>query len=102
MTKSPTAIFLDMDDTILADSDVADECWKFACERYAPSLPNVTADALYLAVARQRDWYWSDSDRHRAGRNDLRTARREIVQGAFEDAGIANQQVAIDLADAYT
>jgi hypothetical protein len=44
---------------------------------------------LYAAVSRSREWFWSDAERHRAGRNDLRLARRHIVRRAFEYHGTA-------------
>ena len=38
----PLAIFLDLDDTILAFTEVADDCWKSLCRRSADALPGVT------------------------------------------------------------
>ncbi len=98
----PLAIFLDLDDTILAFTDVADDCWKLLCRRYADTLPGVTPEALYAAVSRSREWFWSDAARHRIGRNDLRVARRHIVCRAFESLGIQTPDLAVQLADAFT
>jgi putative hydrolase of the HAD superfamily len=98
----PLAIFLDLDDTILAFTEVADDCWQLLCHRYADTLPGVTGEALHTAVARSRRWFWSDAERHRVGRNDLRLARRHIVRRAFESHGIHNLDIALQLADAYT
>jgi putative hydrolase of the HAD superfamily len=98
----PLAIFLDLDDTILAFTEVADDCWKSLCLRYADALPGVTGEALYAAVTRSREWFWSDAERHRIGRNDLQLARRQIVRQAFENHGIHKPDIAWQLADAYT
>lgn len=98
----PLAIFLDLDDTILAFTEVADDCWKSLCRRYADALPGVTAEALYGALSRSREWFWADAERHRIGRNDLQLARRHIVRQAFEDHGIQQPEIALQLADAYT
>jgi putative hydrolase of the HAD superfamily len=98
----PSAMLLDLDDTILASSDVADECWKALCLRYAPELPGVSAEKLYASISQWRHWFWSDAERHRVGRNDLQSARRQIVRMAFEDEGIDAPHIAQDLADAYT
>src|SRR5262249_3550509 len=98
----PLAIFLDLDDTILAFTEVADDCWKSLCRRYADALPGVTPETLYAAVTQSREWFWSDPERHRIGRNDLRWARRHIVRGAFASHGIHAPDLAVQLADAYT
>lgn len=98
----PSAILLDLDDTILASSDVADECWKALCLRYAPELRGVSAEKLYASVSQWRNWFWSDADRHRVGRNDLQSARRQIVRMAFEDQAIDEPRLAQELADSYT
>jgi len=98
----PLAIFRDLDDTIFAFTEVADDCWQSLCHRYADALPGVTGDVLYAAVARSREWFWSDAERHRVGRNDLQWARRHIVRWAFEDHGIHAPDIALQLADAYT
>jgi putative hydrolase of the HAD superfamily len=98
----PAAILLDLDDTILASSDVADECWRTLCVRYASELTAVSAEKLYASVSQWRDWFWSDAERHRAGRNDLQSARRQIVRMAFEDEGIDEPYIAEQLADSYT
>jgi FMN phosphatase YigB (HAD superfamily) len=98
----PLAIFLDLDDTILAFTEVADDCWKSLCRRYADALPGVTPEALYAAVSRSREWFWSDAERHRVRRNDLRLARRHIVRRAFASHGIHAPDLAWQLADAYT
>lgn len=98
----PLAIFLDLDDTILAFTEVADDCWKLLCLRYADALPGVTGEALYASVTRSREWFWSDAERHHGGRNDLRLARRHIVRRAFESHGIHKPDIALQLADAYT
>ncbi len=98
----PLAIFLDLDDTILAFTEVADDCWKALCRRYADALPGVTPEALYAAVVQGREWFWSDAERHRVGRNDLRLARRHIVRRAFAFHDIHAPDIALQLADAYT
>src|SRR5215813_8345886 len=98
----PLAIFLDLDDTILAFTEVADDCWKALCRRYADAVPGVTGEALYAAVTRSREWFWADAERHRIGRNDLRLARRHIVHRAFASHGIQAPDLAVQLADAFT
>ncbi len=96
----PGALLLDLDDTILAFDAVADDCWRTLCDRYAPEMPGVTTDSLFAAIARSRRWFWSDAQRHRAGRQDLVSARRQVVARAFDELGLGLESVAVRLADA--
>ena len=102
VARLPRAVLLDMDDTILDDSGSLDDCWRLACQRYAPELGTVAPAALHEAIDRTRDWYWSDSERHRAGRLGLRDARREVVHLALADLGLENAALAAAIADAHS
>lgn len=97
----PTAILLDLDDTILAIDAVADECWSSLCVRYAPEVGE-SAERVLAAIVRSRTWYWSDLDRHREGRRNLQRARREVVLRAFGELGLSHDQAATRLADDYS
>ena len=89
--KQPAAIIFDMDDTILAfDAGLdVDECWRTACSAhltehgYAGEIEDVVR-----AIKLEASWYWSDSERHRIGRLNLRKARTAIIAAAFSKLGI--------------
>ncbi|MBN1428458.1 MAG: HAD family hydrolase [Anaerolineae bacterium] len=98
----PSAIFLDMDDTILNATGSVDCCWREACETYAPQLMPFTSDALNAAIRAYSSWYWNDADRHRRGRLQLELARREIVEEALRRLGIDRRDIAYQLADRYS
>jgi putative hydrolase of the HAD superfamily len=100
--KLPDAVLLDLDDTIVAFDAVADRCWLSLCERYVGELPGMTADRLSQSVSRAREWFWSDVERHRLGRRDLRLARRKVVQRALDELGVYREDVATRLADDYS
>jgi putative hydrolase of the HAD superfamily len=97
----PAAIFFDLDDTILDFSSGAERCWETACRQFAAELERTTPEGLLAEIHRYRDWYWSDAERHRRGRLDLRVARREIVTGALLQLGLELPQVAERVAEAY-
>lgn len=97
----PSAILLDLDDTIVAFDAVADDCWRSTCARYSRET-GITAEELFTAVSRSRAWFWSDMDRHRSGRADLEKARRQIVKRAFTELKLDCQDVAVRLADDFT
>lgn len=96
----PSAILLDLDDTIVAFDVVADDCWRSICARYALEVA-VPAERLFTAISRSRKWFWSEPERHRSGRRDLGTARRQIVRRAFHDLEL-DETVAVRLADDFT
>jgi putative hydrolase of the HAD superfamily len=96
----PAAILLDLDDTIVAGDVAADECWKSLCTQYAPEV-GIDADNLLASIRRSRDWFWSDAERHKAGRRDLRYARSQIVNRAFSELQLDHASTALRLADQY-
>ncbi|QHW29887.1 HAD family hydrolase [Paenibacillus rhizovicinus] len=99
----PKAILLDLDDTIIAYDhglDV-DGCWKKACRNHFQFEDEQLA-GLIGQFKQKANWYWSDPERHRAGRQDLDKARAEIISAALAEAGHDDalislaEQVAID------
>jgi putative hydrolase of the HAD superfamily len=96
----PRAVFLDLDDTILDDSSAKDSAWATVCEAHAPNLELAAAD-LRLRILEVRDWYWSDPDRHRAGRADLRAAGARIVGEALRRLDRGDPTAATAIANAY-
>ena len=97
----PLAVLFDLDDTILDDSSSTVSAWHVACAGAAAELPGLTAAALYQAIDRVRTWYWSDPERHRQGRQDLRAATRAIVRQAMAGLGVDAPALADAVADRY-
>jgi putative hydrolase of the HAD superfamily len=88
LTRLPRAVLLDLDDTILDDSGSVSLCWLEACRVHVPEKGKLDPVSVFEAIERVREWYWSDPQRHRAGRLDLAAARREVVQIALEEIGV--------------
>jgi putative hydrolase of the HAD superfamily len=89
--KLPAAVLFDMDDTILAfDAGLdVDECWRAACFAHLTGNGyHGDLDEVVRAVKLVARWYWSDPERHRTGRLDLRKARMAIIAAAFRKLGI--------------
>jgi putative hydrolase of the HAD superfamily len=97
----PQALLLDLDDTILADSTSAETCWVAVCDEFASRINGLDAALLLAAIREQRDWYWSDAERHRVGRLDLAAARRAIVAGALRTQGFDGPMLAGQIVEAY-
>ncbi|HEU0028748.1 MAG TPA: HAD family hydrolase [Ktedonobacterales bacterium] len=83
----PPALLLDLDDTILDDS-LGMAMWGRVVMRYASEVAPISASDLTAAIQRSRDWYWSDSERYRAGVLALDVARQTIVTTALIELGM--------------
>ncbi len=97
----PQAILFDLDDTILDDGGSVEPAWRAVCEEAAKQVPGLGGDELLAAIARTRDWYWADPDRHREGRLDLRAASRRIVRRALSSLGFDLPELARAIAETY-
>jgi HAD superfamily hydrolase (TIGR01509 family) len=97
----PDYLALDLDDTILDYTAPGEAVWKRLHIEFAARM-EIPVDELARAVDRSRRWYWSDPDRFREGRLDLRKARRLFLRDAFEALGRSDWRTADELADAFT
>src|SRR5690349_19349634 len=96
--KRPRTVFLDLDDTIIDDSSTVDGGWSTAVAEHCGS---VDAAALEAAITEVRTWYWSDPERHRVGRQDMRGTTVWIVEQALERCGYKDANMALRIAHRY-
>jgi putative hydrolase of the HAD superfamily len=101
MSALPRAVLLDLDDTILDDSGGVVSCWREACVAHRSSMRGLDPEVVFEAIDRTRDWYWSDPERHRAGRLELAWARGEVVRLALADLGVDDEDLARRIGDTY-
>jgi putative hydrolase of the HAD superfamily len=94
----PRAIFLDLDDTIIDDSSSVGGGWRAAVGEHART---VDIEKLLDAIFEVRDWYWSDAERHRVGRQDLNAASTWIVDEALRRVDHAEPGLARTIAHRY-
>jgi putative hydrolase of the HAD superfamily len=97
----PKNLILDLDDTILDYTAPAIPVWLRLYDEFAPKM-NLPVEQLQRAVDDSRRWYWSDADRFREGRLDLKRARRILVRRAFSALGRTDLETADELADAFS
>jgi putative hydrolase of the HAD superfamily len=97
----PKAVLLDLDDTILNDTGGIERCWRDACFGCAQELSGIDPGALYQAIQRTREWFWTDPERHRRGRLDLDAAAREVVALSLGEWEAVNSTVAATIAERY-
>jgi len=101
MSALPQAILLDLDDTILDDSGGIVASWRDACHAHQSRLNGLAPKAVFEAIDRLREWYWSDPERHRLGRLELAWARGEVVRLALADLGVNDDGLARQIGDTY-
>ncbi len=101
MRSLPGFLFLDLDDTILDYSAPGERCWEQLCASFAPRLA-LSPGQLRTAIQQSSQWYWSDPERFRTGRLDLKAARRQVVAGAFKQLQINDFKMSEQLADSFT
>lgn len=103
MHHYPPAILFDLDDTLICYGGITDAAWTACCEDFIQAhRPPFDASALMDAILATQNWYWADPVRHKAGRENLRDARREIVTLALRTLDFEDQALAHALADHYT
>ena len=98
--RVPKALLIDLDDTLICFDGVSRESWTEACEEVAGG--RVPVDPLLYEINRYADWYWSDPDRHRTGRNDLEATRRLVVREALENLNAPDDRLGDEIGDTYT
>ena len=101
MSAFPRAVLLDLDDTILDDSSAVISCWRDACVAHQSRMNGLDAGIVFDAIDRMREWYWSDPERHRAGRLELAWARGEVVRLALAELGVEDEELARRIGETY-
>jgi putative hydrolase of the HAD superfamily len=99
--RVPKAILVDLDDTIIDDTGSVERCWRAAWEAAAPSRPGFDLEILLAASKQAANWYWSDPERHRLGRQDLRASTTEVVHIALISLGHDRPDLARTIAYVY-
>src|SRR5512140_2292554 len=97
----PNTLLVDLDDTVINYGGSTEASWREVCALAARQVAGLDAATLYAAIDRVRHWYWSDPERHREGRANLRAASRRIVEQALRDLGFDLPDLAATIAERY-
>jgi len=97
----PQAILFDLDDTLLRYNIPLESAWKKACEISTKAMNGLSSDELLKQIEIARNWYWSSTERHQAGRLNLLGARTAIVKEALKQMGRADERIAGTIAANY-
>jgi putative hydrolase of the HAD superfamily len=99
MPELPRALFFDLDDTIIDDSSNAGSAWQSAVAELSPAELDVAR--LLPLIQEVREWYWSDAERHRIGRANLRGTSAWIVAEALSRLGSPDEKLATKIGHRY-
>jgi putative hydrolase of the HAD superfamily len=97
----PPFLLFDLDDTLLDYTASGQKCWRELFLEFAPRF-GVPVEQLASAHQQVSGWYWSDEERHRLGRLDLKGARRQVLGLVVEKLGSDRQALGDEMADAFT
>jgi putative hydrolase of the HAD superfamily len=102
MPKLPTAILIDLDDTILSAFGQAADQWQRVIGSFAEHLHPHPADEVIESIQAYSRYLWADEARHKHWRHRIDEARRHIVASAFADLCARTGRVApaLDICDA--
>ena len=102
MVDEPAAILFDLDDTILAcEGGDYLKLWMNSVEEHIHLFEDLTANALFDEIRIVAKEFWSDIDRHRKGRLDIKASRQAFVVAAASNLNRGDDEAAIQLANHY-
>src|SRR5947209_19762327 len=81
----PTAILLDLDDTILSAFGQAEGQWQRVIASFIEHLAPHPPEDVIAAIQAYSKHLWADASRHKHWRHRIGEARRHIVQSAFAE-----------------
>jgi len=98
----PAAILFDLDDTILAcEGGDYLKLWMNSVEEHIHLFEDLTANVLFEEIRKVAKEFWSDIDRHRNGRLDIKASRQAFVATAASNLNRGDDEAAIQLANHY-
>ena len=97
----PLAIIFDLDDTIIADSEMSERCWKEVCAAYSDRIGEVTAETLYETIRIIRSGNRESLRRPVGSARTLREIRRDLLASAFEGLGTRETSLIEEMTDSY-
>jgi putative hydrolase of the HAD superfamily len=99
----PQAILFDLDDTLISYNHASKSAWEQICRSFVTNnqVP-FDAETLLETVNKEKNWYWSDPERHRTGRLNINQARRDIVKTALTDLQFHDDVMITAMADSVS
>ena len=101
MTWAAPVVILDLDDTIINFTGMAEELWRVICDESAPGM-GLDGATLHAALMTERVAFWADPALNQFGRHNLGEASRMVVGRAFAALGAGTTEQAAALARQYS
>ncbi|MDE2938500.1 MAG: HAD family hydrolase [Chloroflexota bacterium] len=101
LSELPPAIIFDMDDTIIADSEMSERCWEEVCATFAPRLGDAPGETLLETIREIRRGNLARREQLERGGSDLRGVRQNLLSSAFHVLGIADNALVQEMTDSY-
>lgn len=93
----------DLDDTIVSFDGASMKAWDMMCREYTEKYgTGFSADEMNRVISEVRHEYWSDPERHKRGRENMKAARREVMLKAMPLLGENDEDRILAAADRYT
>src|SRR5215212_5530121 len=100
MTWVAPVVILDLDDTVINFTGMAEECWRGICDEQSLAL-GVDGGQLHAALMAERVRFWADPELNRIGRSSLIEASRRILANTFDVLGLTDHARTRTMAEAY-
>lgn len=97
--KAPGGMMLDLDDTIIANEVFKEKIWDTIRSEFS-YLDNI--NDVISSFNKMSDWFWSDPERHKKWRQDLKVARRHILRLVFTGNDFTDNGASTKIADRFT
>jgi putative hydrolase of the HAD superfamily len=98
----PRGILFDLDDTIITYGAAGERVLCEVLAAYSDEGRRYDPLVLRQSLREYSQWYWSDAERHRAGRLEHVATRRHLMTVALERIGRPDPALAQTVADAFT
>jgi len=97
----PLAVIFDLDDTIIADSEVSERCWKDVCTAYTDQMGEVTPEALYVTIRDIRNRNLASPRGPSGPTRTLREIRRDLLASALTELGSEETGLVEEMTDTF-
>src|SRR5215212_2072527 len=101
MTWVAPVVILDLDDTVINFTGMAEECWRSICDEQSLAL-GVDGGQLHAALMVERVAFWADPELNLFGRHNLTQASQMVVARTFARLGVGSDEQAAALSRLYS
>ena len=98
----PKSIIFDMDGTLLDTYGHPRAAWLEIVHAYGLDRSFPPVDEIVDAIISERERLWNEPERRLRASKDIRAARRENVEAAFESLGLSRSAIAHEIGDQFS